>query len=113
MLPFILRSPEVSKLDFELLRDTVFTPDVLNGTLADYSTFLGTFRGKPTVSVEATYATVMKRIRLIPGLDDRIRIFILPEPIFSKDRRPGPFTPVGIYYCTLLSSLKLTIHFDS
>jgi hypothetical protein len=73
MLPLILRAPEVSRLDFELLRDTVFTPDVLNGTLADYSTFLGTFRGMPVKSVEHTYATVMRRIALVPGLSDRIR----------------------------------------
>jgi hypothetical protein len=94
MLPYILRAPEVSKLDFDLLRDTVFTPDVLNASLADYSTFLGTFRGKPVKSVEDTYASVMKRIKLIPGLEDRIRVFVLPEPVYPRDRRPGPFTPV-------------------
>jgi hypothetical protein len=54
MLPLILSAPEISQLDFNLLKETVFTPDVLNGTLVDYSTFLGTFRGTPTVSLEET-----------------------------------------------------------
>lgn len=40
MLPLILRSPEISKQDFNLLKETVFTQDILNNSLVDYSTFL-------------------------------------------------------------------------
>ena len=91
MLPLILNAPEISTLDFNILKETVFTPDVLTGTLVDYSTFLGTFRGKPTVSLEETYRVVMNRINLVPGLSDRIRVFLLPEPVFPELGRSNKF----------------------
>ena len=44
MLSLILRAPEISKQDFDILKKTVFTDDILNSSLTDYGTFLATFR---------------------------------------------------------------------
>jgi hypothetical protein len=71
----------------------VFAADVLNNSLVDYSTFLITFRGQPTISVADSYAKILRRISLVPGLQDRVRVFLLPEPVFPPDIKPGPFTP--------------------
>ena len=47
--------------------------------------------GVPTESVE-TYKKAQARIDLVPGMSDRIRLFMLPEPIFSR----GPNNQFGI-----------------
>lgn len=79
LLPFMLRSPPVSTVDLEILKKAVFAEDILNNTICDYSTFLVTFRGKPTVSIAETYAKVKRRLELVPGMSERLRVFILPE----------------------------------
>lgn len=80
LLPLMLRSPELTETDFVILRDTVFTSDVLSKCVADHSVFLATFRGDPAGgSVQAAYAKAKSRIDLVPGLSDRVRLFLLPE----------------------------------
>ena len=44
MLSLILKAPEISKQDFDIIKETVFSDDILNSTLSDYGTFLATFR---------------------------------------------------------------------
>ncbi len=159
MLPLILRAPEISKQDYDILKETVFSDDILNSTLSDYGNFLATFRyniyvhilytnvsckyicththtrknthiyiyiyiytyanfyhfcfnisiiyahiiflslftlfhprGVPTESVQETYRKAQARIDLVPGMSDRIRLFVLPEPIFSR----GPNNQLGL-----------------
>jgi len=80
MLPAILRGPEVSTADVDLIRDEVFQ-DLLNNTLTDYSTFLATFRGVPVGgrSVEEVVEEARKRIEGTPGLRERVRLMVLPD----------------------------------
>jgi hypothetical protein len=55
LLPLLLRSPEISTEDLAILKEQIFTPDLIGNVLVDYSTFLATFRGKPYVSTIETY----------------------------------------------------------
>lgn len=55
LLPFMLRSPEISQEDLAVLKEKIFTPDVIGSVIVDYSTFLATFRGQPNVSTIDTY----------------------------------------------------------
>ena len=55
LLPFMLRSPEISQEDLAVLKEKIFTPDVIGSVIVDYSTFLATFRGQPNVSTTDTY----------------------------------------------------------
>jgi len=89
MLPLLLRAPEVTALDVELLRTQVFTPDLLNNTVFDHSTYLATFRGNPApgLTTEQVLAAVKKRTAEVPGLDDRVQILVLPD---YQSRSPTP-----------------------
>ena len=51
----MLRSPEISQEDLAVLKEKIFTPDVIGSVIVDYSTFLATFRGQPNVSTIDTY----------------------------------------------------------
>lgn len=84
LLPLMLRSPEIAEDEVTLLKRTVFTDDVLQGCMEDHGVFLATFRGRPTVSVAETFNKAQARINLIPGLGDKLRLFVLPE------YRPSP-----------------------
>lgn len=55
LLPLMLRSPEISQEDLSILKEQIFTPDLIGNVLVDYSTFLATFRGQPNVSTTETY----------------------------------------------------------
>lgn len=55
LLPLMLRSPEISAEDLAILKEQIFTPDLIGSVLVDYSTFLATFRGQPNVSTIETY----------------------------------------------------------
>eukprot|EP01038_Epipyxis_sp_PR26KG_P009953 gene9953-13386_t len=79
LLPIMFRSPELSKEDYTLLKDAVFNEDILNSTKADFSVFLATFRGNPTISLQDTLEKANRRISLIPSLNNRVRLFLLPE----------------------------------
>ena len=84
LLPLMLRSPEIAEDEVTLLKRTVFTDDVLPGCLVDHGVFLASFRGKPAVSVAETFSKAQARIALLPGLGDKLRLFVLPE------YRPSP-----------------------
>lgn len=77
-IPLMLRNPQIALADFELLKEAVFTQEVLNVSVIDYSSFLVTVRGK-SVTPQETLETVRRRIQSIPGLDERLRVFALPE----------------------------------
>jgi hypothetical protein len=79
MMPMLMRSPELSKQDISLLREAVFTPDILNNSIVDSSSVIITFRGDPCGSIQDTYLKALRRIALVPGLADRVRLFVLPE----------------------------------
>jgi Zn-dependent protease len=80
MLPLLFRSQqEISLDDVEVLKSAVFTSDIMNNTKVDSTPFLLTFRGTPCTSVQSTYETALRRIALVPGMQDRIRLFLLPE----------------------------------
>jgi len=79
MMPMLMRSPELSKQDITLLREAVFTPDILNNSIVDSSSVIITFRGDPCGSIQETYSKALRRIALVPGLADRVRLFVLPE----------------------------------
>ena len=82
LMPLLLRSPEISKSDFDLLRQSIFTSELIDNCVSDYSTYLATFRGSLASSittVEEAVKEINKRIEDIPGLGDRIRLFVLPE----------------------------------
>jgi hypothetical protein len=55
LLPLMIRSPEMSAADLQILKEKVFTPDILNDTIVDFSALLVTFRGKPGVSAAETF----------------------------------------------------------
>ena len=55
LLPLMLRSPEISQDDLNILKNDVFTPDLIGNVIVDYSTFLATFRGQPNISSIDTY----------------------------------------------------------
>lgn len=55
LLPLMLRSPEISTDDLAILKEKVFTPDLIGEVIVDYSTFLATFRGRPNVSSIDTF----------------------------------------------------------
>ena len=59
--------------------------------------------GVPTESVQETYKKAQARIDLVPGMSDRIRLFVLPEPIFSR----GPNNQFGITSGTSLTLEEL------
>lgn len=80
MLPLLFRSQqEIRSDDLEVLRSAVFTNDILNSTKVDSTPFLLTFRGTPCTSVQSTYETALRRMALVPGMQDRVRLFLLPE----------------------------------
>jgi hypothetical protein len=56
LLPLMVRSPEISTDDFRILKETIFTPDILSDIVVDFSPLTVTFRGKPGVSAAETYA---------------------------------------------------------
>lgn len=85
LIPMILRSPAISKDDLEVFKQAVFSDDILSNVIVDYSTYLATFRGKPNVSVEETYQKALKRVDLVPGLKDRVRLMVLPEYQFLQN----------------------------
>ena len=62
LLPLMLRAPETSAQDVEVLKNKVFTPDLLNNTIIDYATFITTFRGKPYASMQQTINTINERL---------------------------------------------------
>lgn len=88
MLPMMLKSPEIRSEDLETLKTQVFSPDVLNNTLVDYSTLLVTFRGTPTDSPRAAFEEANKRINERPELRDRVRLFMLPEYRLEVQNQP-------------------------
>ena len=55
LLPLMLRSPEISTDDLAILKEKIFTPDLIGEVIVDYSTFLATFRGRPNVSSIDTF----------------------------------------------------------
>ena len=55
LLPLMLRSPEISQDDLNILKNDVFTPDLIGNVIVDYSTFLATFRGQPNISSIDTF----------------------------------------------------------
>lgn len=55
LLPLMIRSPEMSSADLQILKEKVFTSDILNDTIVDFSALLVTFRGKPSVSAAETF----------------------------------------------------------
>jgi hypothetical protein len=71
LLPLMLRSPELSASDVELLKSVVVA-DLLNNTIVDYATFLTTFRGRPSQSVKSAVAIIEERLEK-SGLDKRVR----------------------------------------
>lgn len=87
ILPFILRGKEINVADFEILKAKVFTEDIMNVTLIDYSNYLITVRAKPllsstdksVMSMTKLYQEVLERIQSIDGINSRIRVFMLPE----------------------------------
>lgn len=83
MLPLMLRSPELSDQDVAVLRQAVFSKDILDKCISDHSVFLATFRGNPTVSALDTFQNAQSRIDLIPGMAERVRLFVLPEYTLS------------------------------
>ena len=62
LLPLMLRAPETTAQDVEVLKSKVFTPDLLNNTIIDYATFITTFRGKPFASMQQTIDTINERL---------------------------------------------------
>jgi len=56
---------------------------------------LVTFRGSPRVSPAETLAMAQKRIRLVPGMSDRVRVFALPEYQLINGPTPTPGTTPG------------------
>ena len=132
MLPMMLRSPELSEQDVAILKDAVFTSDVLRGCVVDHSVFLASFRGEPTVSVLEAYSKAKSRIDLVPGLSERVRLFLLPEyrasstatenntlterysgikfePVFVALSRQAEPKLAGIEYPVVLLSLLATV----
>ena len=82
LLPFLLRASRTSALtreDVTILKEAVFTPDLLGDLIIDYSTLLITIRGQPAVSPAETLRQAQRRIDLVPGMSERLRIFALPE----------------------------------
>ena len=79
LMPLLMRSPEIAKADLTFLSEAVFSSDILNDTVVDSSSVIITFRGRPTVSVAETFQKAKQRIDTIPGLRDRVRLFVLPE----------------------------------
>ena len=55
LLPLMMRSPEISADDLAILKDEIFTPDLIGNVVVDSSTFLATFRGQPNVSTTDTF----------------------------------------------------------
>jgi len=132
MLPMMLRSPELSEQDVAILKDAVFTSDVLRGCVVDHSVFLASFRGEPTVSILEAYSKAKSRIDLVPGLSERVRLFLLPEyrasstatenntlterysgikfePVFVALSRQAEPKLAGIEYPAVLLSLLATV----
>lgn len=81
LLPLILRGSEISRDDIEIIKSTVFTNDVVNNAQVDTSTYIITLRGKvkDNMSLIDTANEIDRRIKLVPGLNDRIKVFLLPE----------------------------------
>lgn len=80
LLPFMLRSTELTATDLEVCKSQIFTSDILNNTIVDYATFLITFRGQPYTSIANTLKAIQRRIDdLGDGLADRVKVIVLPE----------------------------------
>eukprot|EP01036_Dinobryon_divergens_P004193 gene4193-5534_t len=102
MLPMLLRAPEIPREDIETLKTKIFTPDLLNNTLFDFSSFLTTVRGTPTGDKTMTEVLEEARAKVaaVPGLADRVRILVLPDyqtrsPTASMEKYSGlKFDPV-------------------
>ena len=75
----MVRSPEISKDDLAVLKGAIFTDDIITQPIIDYSSILVTIRGTPNISVANTYQRAVDRLALVPGLSNRLRIFVLPE----------------------------------
>lgn len=100
MLPLLLRGSEISSADLETLKAKVFTADLLNNTVVDFSTFLATFRGTPSLSVAEVLKVARERIEAEPGLSDRVRLMALPDyqtmnPLAKPEKYSGSkFDPI-------------------
>jgi membrane-associated protease RseP (regulator of RpoE activity) len=92
MLPLMLKSPEITEQDAAVLKEAVFTPDVLNNTIVDQSGFIITFRGdiSDPGGTQAAYEKVQRRISQVPGLSERVRVFLLPEYRAEAMNMPSP-----------------------
>ena len=88
MLPLCLRGPELERSDVDLLKERVFRSDILNNSLVDFSTYLATFRGAvaANMSVKEAVEEARRRISSVPGLDQRVRLFVLPD---YQTKNPG------------------------
>jgi hypothetical protein len=69
----------LSREDVAVLKDAVFTEDILKAPVMDFSSLLVTFRGTPTASATETMRQAQRRLSLVPGMSDRLRILCLPE----------------------------------
>ncbi len=104
LLPLILRGSEISREDIEIIKSTIFTNDVLNNAQVDSSTYIITLRGKAKDDMSLIDAAneIDRRIKLVPGLNDRIKVFLLPEYriqdekniVFEKYNSGSKYEPV-------------------
>lgn len=72
LLPLMVRSPEISTEDLAILKEKIFTKDLLDDIVVDYSSLLATFRGKPGISAKDTY----ERYMLIPFSHFNLSIYL-------------------------------------
>ena len=79
MMPYVLKAPEVSPTDLDVIRNAVFSVDIINQTVVDESNYITTIRGVPTVSVQDTFQKAVERLRELPAINSRVRLFVLPE----------------------------------
>lgn len=79
MLPLVLRGSSLNQADIGLVVDAVFNSSGLSNVKIDCSSYIITATGNPTVSLHKSYNQLVAAIEKIPGLSDRVRVFLLPE----------------------------------
>ncbi|KAJ1438569.1 hypothetical protein B484DRAFT_392215 [Ochromonadaceae sp. CCMP2298] len=95
MIPLLLSTKEIDQNDLDIVKNLVFTSDILNNTVVDGSAYLTAIRGKPIISVADTFNQASERIAALPGgVSDRVRLFLLPEYRLMPD---APITAIEKY----------------
>jgi Zn-dependent protease len=89
LVPFVLRSYEspLKQDDLETLRKEVFTMDTFYVTAVESTPVLSLFRGNLRSDSAEVFKRVQQKLSAVPGLADRVQVFLMPDPTPEAVRR--------------------------